>query len=144
MAYNITSLLEDAKRLAEKLRSDEMAANDLWNQANDVQLKTDALNQLSAKIDYFNAAAKHRPKKEIVEEIEESCRKVLAYQKDNADLTQTIKDHRDALSFMLSRYKTHMTKLEILKEAENSVQVPVSARIEQVRILVLLLPKMYA
>jgi len=111
MTISITQMLEDAKRLSERLRQHEASTDGIISSAQDNLKELEAMKQYSEDIDALNALSNNRPRAQLVLGIQQENRHIRQLQQENKELRAALEESQNALELIMSKYRHHVLSM---------------------------------
>ncbi|PSN42827.1 FGFR1 oncogene partner 2 [Blattella germanica] len=111
MSLTIQQIILDAKRLANRLKEHDSAADALLSQTQSVYKQIDAMKQYQEEVGELNETARQRPHTVLVAGIQQENRHLRELQQENRELRAALEEHQNALELIMSKYRQQVTKL---------------------------------
>ncbi|XP_033112833.1 FGFR1 oncogene partner 2 homolog [Anneissia japonica] len=118
MSLTVEQVLNDAKRLVERLREHDNAADTLIEQTTTLHKKIDAMKQYQEEVEEMNQVARHRPRSSLILGIQQENRQIRELQRENKDLRLALDEHQSALELIMSSYREQVSKLVMANRTE--------------------------
>ncbi|CAH0721525.1 unnamed protein product, partial [Brenthis ino] len=110
MSLTIQQIILDAKRLAGRLKERETEADALLTETQTAYRQIYTIKQYKEEVDTLNEASRERPRGELIASMERESRLMRDVQRENGELRAALEDHRQALEFIMSKYRQHTEK----------------------------------
>lgn len=111
MSLTIQQILSDAKKLTNKLKEDDSAADALLSQIQSAYKQIDAMKQYADDVTELNEAARQRPHSVLVAGIQQENRHLRELEQENRELRTALEEHQNALELIMSKYRQQVTQL---------------------------------
>lgn len=111
MSLTIQQILSDAKKLTNKLKEDDSAADALLSQIQSAYKQIDAMKQYADDVTELNEAARQRPHSVLVAGIQQENRHLRELEQENRELRTALEEHQNALELIMSKYRQQVTHL---------------------------------
>ncbi|XP_071955894.1 FGFR1 oncogene partner 2 homolog [Antedon mediterranea] len=131
MSLTIEQVLNDAKRLVERLREHDNAADTLIEQTTTLHKKIDAMKQYQEEVEEMNQVARHRPRSSLILGIQQENRQIRELQRENKDLRLALDEHQSALELIMSSYREQVSKLVMANRTEQVAALSTNMQCEE-------------
>ncbi|PIK38223.1 putative FGFR1 oncogene partner 2-like [Apostichopus japonicus] len=121
MSISIEQVLADAKRLVERLRSHDTAADALIQQTTGLNKRIETMTEFQEEIEEMNNIARHRPRTALILGIQRENRQIRQLQEENAELVASLKQHQAALDLIMSSYREQITRIRSAHKSEQDL-----------------------
>ncbi|XP_006821743.1 uncharacterized protein LOC100366677 [Saccoglossus kowalevskii] len=111
MTLTIEQVMADAKKLVDRLKEHDSAADTLIAQSETLNKRVDAMKQYQDDLAEMNDAARHRPRSALVLGIQQENRQIRELQQENKELRTALEEHQSALELIMSKYREQVLKL---------------------------------
>lgn len=101
----------DAKRLANRLRDHDNAADSLIAETTSLNLKLEAMKQYREEVNELNEFANHRPKSTLVLGSHEENARIRQLQQENVELQTSLAEYQSALELIMNKYREQVLGL---------------------------------
>ncbi|CAF1563290.1 unnamed protein product [Rotaria sp. Silwood1] len=118
MNLSLDTILTNARELVSRLRRDDATADTAVNQAQYVQERILSMKQYGDDLAELNDISLHRPKTDILYNIQKENRLIKQLQKENEELKQLVTEHRSVLEKIMYKYRQHIQQLKLMEEKE--------------------------
>lgn len=118
MSLTIQQILTDAKRLANRLKERDMAADVLLKETHAINKKIDAMKQFQEEVEQLNEVANQKPHSQLIANIQKENRHLRDMQQENRELRAALEDFQLTLEHVMSKYREHTTE-QIFKSRIN-------------------------
>jgi len=130
MALTFQDVLNDAKKLSNRLRERESAADVLVSQVQSICQEVQAMKQYNEDIAQLNDLASERPRMALVAGIQQENKHIMDLQQENRDLKIALEEQQNAIDLIMSKYRQHVSKLmqcqkydqQLLKSMDTNTQ----------------------
>lgn len=121
MSISIEQVLADAKRLVERLRVHDNAADSLIQQTTGLNKRIETMTEYQEEIEEMNNIARHRPRTALILGIQRENRQIRQLQEENAELVASLKQHQAALDLIMSSYREQITRIRNAHKSEQDL-----------------------
>ncbi|XP_038075189.1 FGFR1 oncogene partner 2 homolog [Patiria miniata] len=111
MSLTIEQVLDDAKRLVDRLRDHDNAADSLIEQSTTLNKRIEAMKQYQEEVEEMNNVARHRPRSALILGIQQENRQIRELQRENRELRVALEEHQSALDLIMSSYREQVCKM---------------------------------
>ncbi|XP_071809072.1 FGFR1 oncogene partner 2 homolog [Asterias amurensis] len=111
MSLTIDQVLADAKRLVERLRDHDNAADSLIEQSSTLNKRIEAMKQYQEEVEEMNSVARHRPRSALILGIQQENRQIRELQRENRELRVALEEHQSALDLIMSSYREQICRM---------------------------------
>ncbi|KAG8224823.1 hypothetical protein J437_LFUL002270 [Ladona fulva] len=111
MSLTIQQILQDAKRLSNRLKEHDSTADELLTQAHYVYKQIDAMKQYEDEVKCISEAGRQRPAAELVAGIQQENWRLLELKTENKKLRESLEEHQGALEMIMTKYREHVAAL---------------------------------
>ncbi|XP_072034528.1 FGFR1 oncogene partner 2 homolog [Amphiura filiformis] len=122
MSLSIEQVLADAKKLVDRLRDHDNAAEGLIDQSTTLNKKVEAMKQYQEEIEEMNNVARHRPRSALILGIQQENRQIRELQRENRELRVALEEHQSALDLIMSSYREQVCKLVTANNMDKECQ----------------------
>ncbi|XP_786805.2 FGFR1 oncogene partner 2 homolog [Strongylocentrotus purpuratus] len=118
MTLSIDMVLSDARRLVERLKEHDSAADHLIQETTTLNKKIEVMKEYQEEIEEMNNIARHRPRSALILGIQQENRQIRELQKENQELRVALEEHQSALDLIMSSYRDQVSRLVNANQAE--------------------------
>ncbi|XP_063960690.1 FGFR1 oncogene partner 2 homolog [Lytechinus pictus] len=118
MTLSIDQVLCDARRLVERLKEHDSAADHLIQETTTLNKKIEVMKEYQEEIEEMNNIARHRPRSALILGIQQENRQIRELQKENQELRVALEEHQSALDLIMSSYRDQVSRLVNANQAE--------------------------
>ncbi|KAK7604762.1 hypothetical protein V9T40_005948 [Parthenolecanium corni] len=111
MSLTIQQILMDAKKLSDKLKEHDTAADALLSQTQSVYKQIDAMKHYADDLAELNESAKHGQNGKIIAGLQHESRQLRELQIENEELKSAVQDYHNAVELIMSKYRSHTGQL---------------------------------
>ncbi|XP_022083806.1 FGFR1 oncogene partner 2 homolog [Acanthaster planci] len=111
MSLTIEQVLDDAKRLVDRLRDHDNAADSLIEQSTTLNKRIEAMKQYQEDVEEMNSVARHRPRSALILGIQQENRQIRELQRENRELRVALEEHQSALDLIMSSYREQVCRM---------------------------------
>jgi len=111
MALTFQDVLNDAKKLTNRLNEHDSTADALVSQMQAVYQQVEAMKQYHEDISQLNDLASERPRMALVAGIQQESKHITDLQQENRELRIALEEQQNAVDMIMSKYREHVSKL---------------------------------
>ncbi|XKL64642.1 hypothetical protein PGB90_004728 [Kerria lacca] len=111
MSLTIQQILSDAKKLSDRLKEHDTAADALLSQTQSVYKQIDAMKHYADDLAELNETARQGPHGEIIAGLQQESRQLRELQIENRELKIALQDYQNAVELIMSKYRSHTAQL---------------------------------
>lgn len=111
MTLSIDQVLSDARRLVERLKEHDSAADHLIQETTTLNKKIEVMKEYQEEVEEMNNIAHHRPRSALILGIQQENRQIRELQKENQELRVALEEHQSALDLIMSSYRDQVSRL---------------------------------
>lgn len=130
MSLSVEKLMEDAKLLVSRLGLHDESAEVLAQQACSLRQEIEAHNGYQETLRELNKAAGHRPRSNLIMEIQQENCAIRSLQRENNELCQMLKDQQNAMDLIMTKYREQLDKFKETQDVQLAIQNKVKAYVE--------------
>ncbi|XP_063725229.1 FGFR1 oncogene partner 2 homolog [Symsagittifera roscoffensis] len=112
----IQSLLQTAKKLAERLNEHETNVESIITQTQELNKHMVSMKTYKDEVDGINENNRPRPqlnnsRRQLIKGIQYENRQIKTLQRENEELKQALEEHQNAMELIMSKYREHVSTL---------------------------------
>jgi len=111
MSVTVHQILNDAKRLVNRLREHESSADNIIQQTQTLYRNIDTMKEYNEEVNDQNMANQLRSRPPIVFNVQQENKHIRDLQQENRELREMLEEHQSVLELIMSKYRQQITKL---------------------------------
>jgi len=127
----VEALLQDAEKLVTRLKAHEGAADILLSHADALNRTIKAKSTYMKEITALNEVARHRPRSELVLDIQLEDQQIRRLQIENRDLRMLIDEHESALDVIMTKYREQTGSIAAAQRSNEAGSLQCTASLDQ-------------
>ncbi|XP_055319765.1 FGFR1 oncogene partner 2 homolog isoform X1 [Sitodiplosis mosellana] len=104
---SLESIIVNAKRLAQRLKSREADADRILAEAEEVNNQLETMRQFKDDLDLLNSIARDKSNAQMIHQINQENPQLREMHTENMRLRVSLEDHQRALEHIMSKYREH-------------------------------------
>ncbi|XP_072172171.1 FGFR1 oncogene partner 2 homolog [Diadema setosum] len=123
MTLSIDQVLCDARRLVDRLKEHDSAADVLIQETTTLNKKIAVMKEYQEEIEEMNNIAHHRPRSALILGIQQENRQIRELQRENQELMVALKEHQSALDLIMTSYRDQVSRLVVANRSDRDNMV---------------------